>query len=116
MKIWKMSDHDWCAAETLQEAKQVLADQINDGVVDKDFEDEYLDEPHALTDAEMDSVKFTDEDEIGLAMAKHDDDKTGEEWKARVELVKEKSPSIRQVLQERIKAGQKFPQYFAGCE
>lgn len=41
MKIFKMNDMEWVAAETLEEAKQCLAETINNGIVDKDFEDEF---------------------------------------------------------------------------
>ena len=93
VKIWKMNDCDWVAAETLGQAKQCLADTVGSGTVNKEFEDEFLDEPEALSPFEMKTLKFRDED-----------------------APKEKEISFKERLQFMIASGEKFPTFFASTE
>lgn len=91
IKIYRMSEFDWVAAETLKDAVQCLADILNSGKIDKNFEREYLDKPRELTDEEMDTLVF--QDEIGNNRSK--------------------KRTFRKELEKRIKSKTKFPELFA---
>lgn len=94
IKIFQMNDCDWVAAETLAEAKQCLADHIDRGVVDEQFERDFIKEPYAISKEAMDKLKFLGDE--------------GAPYEAPV--------TFRQELKRRINAGEKFPQMFASTE
>lgn len=99
IKIFKMNDYDWVAASNLEGAKLCLAKECADGIVDADFEDEFLDNPRALTDDEMLECQFYDDE------PKWDEDKQ--------DYIISTSRSFREELTKRIDRGESFPQYFA---
>jgi hypothetical protein len=86
MKIFKVNDCDWVMATSAEEAKQVLATFTD---VHED------DEVRELTDHELDTFKFIDED--------HDEEKDGPH------------PTFRQELARRVAAGDR-PDMFASTE
>ena len=96
MKIWQMSDYDWIAAETLEEAKDCLAEEL--GMEKPEDLEEYIDDPYALSEADLDLLKFCDCDEHG------DPDPS------------KPSRTFREELAQRVAANVRFPCYFAGTE
>lgn len=99
IKVFRMSDQDWMAAATLEEAKTCLA-TVYLGLKDyaEAVAESYADEdPSELTEEQMESHLFTEEDEK---------DEHGE-------LVQK---SYREKLDEMIAAGVKFPAFFATSE
>ena len=96
IKVFKLNEYDYVAAETMEDAKKCLAESISNGVVDQDFEDEYIDSPHELTEIEMDKMKLSDLDDPN----KKDDP----------------APTFKQALQDMIESGETFPTYFASSE
>lgn len=92
MKIYKMNDCDWIAAENLDEAKLCLAVLIDRGVVDAKFEEEYLDDPYEISEEQWDKLKFVDEDDPKDVR------------------------SFREELQRMMDKGTKFPAFFASTE
>ena len=90
MKIFSMNDCDWMAAETLEEATAVYLRDFGGGL----DADEALDQPHEVSEAGMDRLRF------------HDDDaETPEDYR-----------TFRQELQVRMARGDKFPCFFASTE
>lgn len=116
MKIFKMNDSDWVAAENLESAIQCMADQFSEGEVTEMFKDEFIDNPHELTDEAMDTLKLTDEDAQQEACEDQPTDKTGDEWKERQEKYLATCPTFRQALQKMIDDGDEFPTHFASAE
>lgn len=102
MNIYQLNDCDWCAAETLDEAKLCMAKMVANGEVTPAFEKEFLDYPRCLSDAEMDSLKFCEEYDDRIDFAN--------------ELVHRRKVSFREKLQQMIDAGEKFPTFFASTE
>ena len=92
--IFAMNDCDWVAAETMQQAKQCLADHVDRGVVDEKFEQDFLDEPYKLSPLAMDKLKYIGDEDNPY----------------------EKPVTFTQELKNRIDAGEKFPQFFASTE
>lgn len=82
-RVFKLNDCDWWVARTLEEAKADCRYQCGD----IDFEDE-----HELSDADLDRLKFCDED------------------------CSSKSHSFREELRLRIEAGITKPEFFASTE
>lgn len=110
IKIWKMNDTDWVAAVTIDEAKQCLADTLNDGKVGAAFEDEFISDPHEISQEEYDDHKLTDEDEASEFMEKHaSDDDAYDKYHATC-------PTFRQALQKMVDDGHEFPSFFATAE
>jgi hypothetical protein len=100
IKIFQMSEHDWFAAETLDEAKQAVMKTFGppaEGQTVEEFFDEMLEgyEPHELTDEELSHTQFTEVDDYEESIA---------------------SKSFRQKLAEMVAAGEKFPCIFASSE
>jgi hypothetical protein len=93
VKIFKLNDCDWVAATSLDEAIGCLATCVSNGVVDDDFREEFLDDPYELNDADLDQLKFREEDEPET------------EWR-----------TFRAELQLRLEAGAKPPFFFASTE
>lgn len=93
MKIFKMNDADWVAAATLDEAKKCLAEMFSDGNVTKDFEEEFIDQPHELDEAALTTLQFVDE-----------------------EVEPSVKRSFKDELAARIGRGEEFPQHFASTE
>lgn len=61
-KVFKMNDCEWVAARTLDEAKQTLATMVMvDGVVNDAFEEEFCENPHALSEDDLDTNTYTDD-------------------------------------------------------
>jgi hypothetical protein len=60
MKIFKMNDCDWYAAETLEDAKKAMAADM--GVTIEEVDEEYIDGAHEITDGLLDKLIFKDED------------------------------------------------------
>ena len=111
IKLFRMNDADWVAAKTLEEAKQCLADFFANGIIDKAFEEEFLDNPREITEQEMDTFKFIDEEEIdNLGEGDHN---TFEE---RLDVYYKACPTFRQALANKIADGGKFPCHFASAE
>lgn len=96
VKIWQMSEYDWVAAETLEEAKDCLS--LTLGCETPEELEEYLDDPRELTEAELDEYEFCDSDEDG-----NPNPEVGKR-------------SFREELARQVAAGTKFPCYFAGTE
>ena len=88
MKIFKMNEFDWVAAETLEEATKCLAENLSNGIVDDDFKNEFIDSPHELDDLDMQRLKFGE----GMPIPKI---------------------TFKAELEKRIKNGEDFPQHFA---
>lgn len=63
IKVWKLNDFDWVLAKTLEEAKQCYANTVSDGVVDKEFEEEFIDSPHEETDLDTKMILDDNEEE-----------------------------------------------------
>lgn len=115
IKLWKLNESDWCAAETLEGAKEALANMVNDGNCGPDFDENYIDDPHEVTAAEMDRLKLIDDDELSEAM----EDQPGDDkdaWKKRHDEYMAKAPTFRQALQKMIDDGETFPCHFASSE
>jgi hypothetical protein len=95
MKIWKLNDCEWYAAETLDDAKRALLETIGppaEGQTEAEFFEEFLENPCEVGDEHLDKLKFVDED------------KPGEEI------------TFRQELQRMISDGKEFPRFFASTE
>ena len=116
MKIFKLNDSDWVAAESLESAKKCLADMINDGVVDAAFEDEYIDTPYELDEEEMNTIKMTDEEDYYEMNNKADQDSSGKSWQSYYDEYIESCPTFKQELDRMIAEGKEFPMYFASSE
>ena len=91
IKIFQMNENDYVAARTLEEAKQCLADLLNNGLMNEEFEKECIDEPHELTELDLDYRVMHDEH----------GNQTG---------------TFNECLAEMIKDGETFPAYFASSE
>jgi hypothetical protein len=115
MKIYKMNEYDWVAAETLDEAKQALADTVNDGKIGPEFEDEFIENPYEVSEEELNILKLVDDDEINGAIEDKPDDQEGD-WKKRYDQVRENSPTFKQALQKMIDDGETFPAHFASSD
>lgn len=114
MKIFKMNDCDYCAAETKEDALQALADCIGDGQVTPQFIEEYdCHDVRELTDEEYDRLKMIDEDDYYRAVEDPDEDETYEE---RRKKYMESCPTFRQTLDKMVADGEKFPCHFASSE
>lgn len=89
MKIFRLNEYDWYAAETLEEAIAGYKELTGVG-------DDGVDDPWELDDEELDRLKFhfTDDNEqsTGVVM------------------------SFRDALAKRIADGEKFPYFFASTE
>lgn len=97
IKIFKMNENDYVAANNLDEAKQCLADTVNDGNIGADFESEFIEDPFELTSEQLNTIMFYD-DENGPS-----DDPT-------------RSRTFKRELLDCIKRGEDFPQFFASSE
>lgn len=111
MKIWKMNQSDWVAAETLEDAKQGLANTIGDGKLTPEFEAEYIEDPYEIGDNHLDTLKLTDEDDLSEAMG---DDR--EKWDENKNKYMDSCPTFRQALQKMIYDGVQFPTHFAATD
>ena len=89
IKIFQMSECDWVAAETFQDALQCLADTLTNG--DLMAVIEYVDNPKILNKEDMIKMRFRDD----------------------YENYKSRHRSFKKELQNRIKRQEKFPQMFA---
>ena len=90
MKIWKMNECDWVAAETLKDAKKALADTF--GCTIKETEDEpYFEEPHEIAEEEYDKLKIMNEERKEVC-------------------------TFREELERLQKDGENFPRMFASTE
>lgn len=116
VKIWKMNECDWVAAETLKDAKQCMADTVGNGVVDDKFEEEFLEDPEEISEESMDKYTLGDEDKQWEASQAADaqDELSWEEYMEKNYY--SKLPSFRQALAKRIEAGDKPPFFFASTE
>lgn len=85
IKVYALNDCDWWAASSLEEA-------IADWKAETGLTDDELDDPHELTDAEMDRYKLIDEDNS------------------------EKKETFREALNREIAEGANFPCFFATTE
>jgi hypothetical protein len=90
MKIFKMNDNDFVAAENLESAKQCLAEMLGNGIVTREFEGDFIDDPEELSEAQLDKYQFHDEGE--------------------------NPHSFRTELELRIENDEDFPQFFASSE
>lgn len=115
IKLFKMNENDWVAAENLEDAKRALAETMNDGKQGEAFEEEFIDCSHEIDDADLDVLKLTDDDEMQEAMETLPTDK-GEEWKERYQKYLESAPTFRQALQKMIDEGTEFPTHFASAD
>jgi len=97
IKIFKMNYCDWVAATTIEEATQCLADHVGDGVVDNKFIDDYDVEATEITEKQYETLKFIESD--------------GPD-----EFDVDNPKSFREKLNEMVKKGEKFPQFFASTE
>lgn len=91
MKIFRMNDCDWVAAESLEDAFDVPEAQLG---FSRDEWKDLCDDPKELTEEELDSHQFTP-DPYDKSNAKI---------------------SFREELNRRIQLGEKFPQFFASTE
>lgn len=89
MKIFKVNDCDWIAAETPEQALECLRQHVGDEDVDAWLED--FGQPVELTAEDLDAHTFHDGDD--------GDERT-----------------FREELQRRIDEGDAFPQFFASTE
>ena len=85
--IFSMNDCDWVAAETLESAKAYYMREHSGGLP----EDEAMEDPHQLTDDQLDGHRFRTED--------------SDEYR-----------TFRQELVRRITVGDEFPCFFASTE
>lgn len=88
MKIFKLNDCDWFAAGTLEEA--ILCAKTECG-----YDDDSIEDPHELTDEEMDRLQYRFTDDYDRPLA---------------------SMSFRAALAKRIADGERFPYMFASTE
>lgn len=95
IKIFKMNDCDWWAAETLDEAKLDCVHTFG-GVWPEDAE-EFLDDPYEVGDEHLDKLWFVDADEM---------DANGEPVRR----------TFREELNRMIESGEEFPCPFASTE
>ena len=89
MKVFRINDYEWYAAETLDEA---IAEAVRMSGLPAD---EAADDPVEITEKEMDQLTFFDD------MSDPESSQTR---------------SFREQLQKMIDDGTKFPAYFAGTE
>jgi hypothetical protein len=115
VKIFKMNDCDWVAARTLEEAKKCLAEIVSDGVVNEDFEKNYLDDPRELGASALDTLRLGDEDEMNKAISERESDTTGNEWEKRLKVYNDNLPTFREALAQRL-TKEKPPFFFATSE
>lgn len=97
IKIFKMNDCDWWAAETLEQAKEDCVTTFG-GRYPEDAE-EFLDDVREVPGGNMSKLRFVDPDES--------DETTASGYVER---------TFRQELNDRIERGEKFPQPFASTE
>lgn len=90
VKVFQLNDYDWWAGATLESVKASYLEWT--GV----SEAEAFDNPQELTDKEMSTLRFREEDEDCLP---------GQEAK-----------TFRQRLNEMVAAGDEFPCFFASTE
>lgn len=98
IRIFKMNDYDWFAAESLEEAQGAMIRFFGPPTSSQsveEFLDEMQDNPHEVADEALDVLEFR-EDEDG-------DDS-------------DKGKTFRQKLAEMIAAGEKFLTHFASTE
>lgn len=88
IKIFKISDYDWFAGESLDECKEFAIEHF-------DYDEDSFDDPRELTEKEMDSLIFIED---------IDEDPHGE------------TKTFRQKLNEMIADGASFPDIFASME
>ena len=113
IKLFKMNETDWIAAKTLEDAKQGLADTIGDGKVTPEFEDEWIENPHELSDADLDEHKLTDEDAMDEFLRKRDSDS---DLGQSIDAYYATCPTFRQALKTMEDNGIVFPCHFASSE
>jgi len=110
VKIFKMNENDWVAAEDLDSAMCCLSLMVHDGSIDGSFLEDYIDDPCELTDEEMNTMKLGDEDDYGAAVGH-----TKEGREERLEKYRATIPTFCEALEKQLKT-QKPPFYFAGTE
>lgn len=96
MKIFKLNDSDWVAADTLEDAKKCLADTVALGKVNAEFEEEFIESPRELSDFEMNNLFLRDEEP-------EDEEEV-------------KKETFRVALDRMLQDGTKFPTHFASSE
>ena len=116
MKIFKMNDCDFVAAENIDDAKRALAELLADGVVTPEFEAEYIDDPHEISNAAYDNLKLTDEDEMHEALDKLPEIRSQGEFRSCVDKYVASCPTFREALNKMVAAGETFPCHFASSE
>lgn len=89
IKVFAMNDCDWMAGESLESVKAAYMAEHAYGLP----EDEAMDDPHELTEAEMDRLRF------------HDDEAKPEDYQ-----------TFRQRLNFMVNRGDDFPCFFASTE
>ena len=90
MKVFAMNDRDWMAGESLESVTELYLKEYADGLP----KDEALDNPHELTEHQMDRFRFHDDD------AEFYDD----------------CQTFQQRLNFMVRRGDKFPCFFASTE
>lgn len=95
MRVFRINDSEWWMARSLTEAKQDYLATV--GLMS---EEEAFDDARELTDVELDSLQFRDEDGIDLDGGTQKGDKR----------------SFREELEGRIASGATRPQPFASTE
>ena len=88
LKIFRMNDCDWMAAETLEQAKRGYLQTVWGGTGECD--DEAFDCPGEISEAQYDRLLFRDDDGT--------------------------TRTFREQLQRMIERGEKFPCFFASTE
>ena len=91
IKIYKMSDYDWFVGESLEDCKEMAVKDF-----DYDLDGNSFDDPREITETEMDTLIFIEDDGDGYP------DGTRK--------------TFRQKLNEMIEEGASFPDLFATTE
>lgn len=111
MKIYKLNDSDYVAAENLEDAKKCLQEMI--GEEDSEmFESDYIDDPYEVSQDEMNRLKYTDEDDWFDFRDKSQGTNFSETWEAYIKTC----PTFQQELDQRIRENYSFPHHFASTE
>ena len=86
LKVFAMNEYDWMAGADLESCVSLYLAEYAGGLP----RDEVLDEPHKLSDSEMDRIEYVDPD--------------GERC------------TFREQLEKLVASGQQFPAFFASTE